>query len=129
MTERGHIEEFDDSKGNERLHRWHKSGTYEEIDVNGTKVTRIVGDSYEILDRDGNIFIKGNCNLTVVGDANIRVENDAKLQVLGDMKTEVTGNYTLAVGKNFALHASEGISLKTDGSFMEESAGETSLEG
>ena len=129
MTERGHIEEFDDSKGNERIHRWHNSGTYEEIDVNGTKVTRIVGDSYEILDRDGNVYIRGNCNLTVVGDANIRVENNATMQVLGDMKTEVTGNYSLRVGKNFSLGAKEGIKIKTEGSFMEESLGETSLEG
>lgn len=120
MTEGGHIEEFDDSKGNERMHRWHKSGTYEEIDVNGSKVTRVIGDSYEILDRDGNVYIKGNANVTIVGDANIRVENDAKLQVLGDMKTEVTGHYQLIVGKD--------IKVKCKGDFKTESLGDTSFQ-
>ena len=114
QTERGHIEEFDDSKNNERYHRWHKSGTYEEIDTNGTKVNRIVGDSYEILDRDGHLLIKGNCFITIAGDANIRVENDANLEILGDMKTKVSGHFELAVKKSIKIKAKEEITIESE---------------
>ena len=55
----------------------------------GTRVTRIVGDDYEICLKDKNVVIYGNCNVTVVGDARIRVD--------GDMVQEVLGNYNLSV--------------------------------
>lgn len=101
VSESGHVQEIDDTPGNERLHTYHKSGTYSEIDVNGTRVNRIVGDDYEILERNGNVLIKGSLNVTIVGNHNIRVENNANIDVLGDvtmtvggdMKTGVTGNY------------------------------------
>lgn len=106
MTESGHVEEFDDTKGNERLHRYHKSGTYEEIDTNGTKVVRIIGDSYEICDRDGNIYIRGNCNLTVLGDCNIRVENDYTIETLGNIK--------MVAGGNISMHAKQGVDITSE---------------
>lgn len=105
VSESGHVEEWDDSKGNERLHRYHRAGTYEEIDVNGTKVNRIVGDSYEIVERNRKVIIRGNCDITIVGNANVRVENNATLQVLGNMSTNVTGNYKLAVGGDVQIRA------------------------
>jgi GH24 family phage-related lysozyme (muramidase) len=113
VSESGHIEEIDDTKGSERLHRYHKSGTYDEIDVNGTWVKRIVGDSYEILERNGNILIKGTCNITVVGNSNIRIENDCNLQVLGNMKTTVSGNYDLQVGGKMNIGVAGKVDLKS----------------
>jgi hypothetical protein len=114
VTESGHIDEWDDTPGNERLHRYHSSGTYEEIDVNGTRVTRIVGDDYEILERHGNILIKGNCNVTIRGNSNIRVDNNANIEVGGNMHTSVHGNWDLGVGGNININAGGVIAL--DGS-------------
>ena len=48
-TESGHIVEFDDTPFAERIYEKHKSGTFYEIDADGNKVTRIVGDKYEIV--------------------------------------------------------------------------------
>ena len=56
-TESGHIIEMDDTPGSERLHIYHKSGTFVEIDANGSMVRRIVGSSYEIIDKNGKISI------------------------------------------------------------------------
>lgn len=103
VSESGHVEEWDDTKGNERTHKYHRSGTFEEIDVNGTKVCRIVGDSYEILERNGKVLIRGSLDITILGNANVRVENDANLQVLGNMNTNVTGDYKLAVGGDIQI--------------------------
>jgi GH24 family phage-related lysozyme (muramidase) len=114
VTESGHIDEWDDTPGNERLHRYHKSGTYEEIDVNGTMVTRIVGDDYEILERHGNVLIKGNCNVTIRGNSNIRVDNNANIEVGGNMHSSVHGNWDIGVAGDIKVKAGGIIAL--DGS-------------
>jgi GH24 family phage-related lysozyme (muramidase) len=105
VSESGHVQEFDDTEGNERIHTYHKSGTFEEIDVNGTLVRRIVGDAFEIFERNGNVLVRGKCNLTVEGSINIRCENNANIQVLGDCKTEVSGDMTTSVKGDYKLRA------------------------
>jgi hypothetical protein len=92
-SESGHIFEVDDSEGAARLHTEHKSGTFEETLEDGTKVTRIVKDDYEIVYGNKNVFIKGTVNLTT-GPCNHLIQ--------GDYTQEVTGNYTLKVGKNMS---------------------------
>jgi GH24 family phage-related lysozyme (muramidase) len=103
-TESGHIEEWDDTKGSERRHSFHKSGTFYEIDSNGTRVTRIVGDDYEILERNGNLLVKGACNVTIQGNSNVRIENDSVVQVLGNASVNVTGNMTHAVSGDYKIN-------------------------
>lgn len=132
-TESGHIEEWDDTKGSERRHSYHAAGTYYEIDSNGTRVTRIIGDNYEILERNGNLVVKGSCNVTIQGNSNVRVENNSIVEVLGNATLNVTGNLTQAVsgdyrvnvGGQFSVDAgnkiywnsgkSSGVSLPTEG--------------
>lgn len=110
-SESGHIFEVDDTKDNERLHIYHRAGTYVEIDPNGTMVRRIVGDGYEIFERDGNIHIKGKANITVDGACNIYVKNDCNLQVDGNLKGHAHGNIELKAGKNITLAAKEKVAI------------------
>ena len=114
MTESGHVEEFDDTADNERIHRWHTAGTFEEIDVNSTRVIRIIGDDYEVLHRNGYMWVKGDLNITVCSNANIRVENDCTVEVLGDMETRVTGDYSLAVGGDIVVHSGGPTKFESD---------------
>lgn len=112
-SESGHIQEFDDTPGNERIHTFHRKGTFEEIDANGSKVTRIVGDNYELLDRNGYIYISGDYNLTATGNinilsqsgTNIKVQGDANINVHGDINTNVAGNYNLSVNGTYNVKA------------------------
>jgi len=76
QTESGHIIEVDDTPGSERLHIYHRSGTYIEIDSNGSVVRRTKGSSYEIIDRNGKISIAGRADISVNGACNIFVGND-----------------------------------------------------
>ena len=98
MSESGHVMEFDDTPYSERIHIYHKSGTFTEIDANGTQVNRIVGDNYEILERNGYVHIKGAVNITVEGDANIQVNNNANMNVRGNMNTAIAGAYNVKAG-------------------------------
>lgn len=72
-SESGHIIEIDDTPGAERLHEYHKSGTFEEIHPNGTKVTKVKGDNYEIIAGADFVHVVGACNITVGGDCNLKV--------------------------------------------------------
>ena len=89
-SESGHITEIDDTLGNERLHREHRTGTFEEIHADGTRDTKVVKDDYEIVYDNKNVFVSGNVNLTIGGNVNHLIQ--------GDYVQEVEGNYTLKVG-------------------------------
>ena len=88
-SESGHVFEVDDSPNAERLHRYHTKGTFEEIQPDGTRVTKVVGKNYEVVISDENIYIQGTQNITVKGNA--------KLYVQGDHYTEVDGNQYVTV--------------------------------
>ena len=64
-TESGHIKEFDDTEGAERIHEYHKSGTFYEVDASGNKHTRIVGTNYEVIAGSDFVNVKGTANLTI----------------------------------------------------------------
>ena len=116
-SESGHIEEWDDTPNQERLHRYHRSGTFEEIDHNGTTVRKIVGDNYTIVDRNGFINIVGSANVTVNGNINVYCLSDANVQVEGSAQLEVGGNLDVGVAKDFNLKANGNINLWANGSY------------
>lgn len=126
-SESGHMQEFDDSPGYERMHRYHRKGTFEEIDANGTKVTRIVGDSYEIFDRNGCIHIRGECNITVDGNTNVFCRSDANIEVSGNARMEVGGNYDIGVVGNMTVAVGGMFNLWSEGNASFESASSTHI--
>jgi hypothetical protein len=94
MSESGHVEEWDDTPKAERLHRFHKTGTFEEIQPDGTKVTKIIKDEYEITLGLKDVWIKGAVNITI-GDQD--TPSDCRLLYYGDLVQEVYGDYHLNV--------------------------------
>lgn len=99
-SESGHIREFDDTEGKERIHTYHRTGTFEEIHPDGSKVIRIIGDDYEIVKKDKNLLVKGNLNITVVGDSTFYCQSNVTQQIDGDLKQHVKGNVDQHVEKN-----------------------------
>ena len=73
QTESGHVFEVDDTPNFERLHQYHRSGTYTEIDHEGRRVNKIVGDDYEIVQKNQEVYIKGNVNIKVDGNYTLNV--------------------------------------------------------
>jgi hypothetical protein len=92
-SESGHIEEWDDTPGATRLHKYHNSGTFEETHDDGTKVTKVVGDQYTIVYGEDFIHVKGDVSITVDGDANIYTKGTVNEQVDGDYHRHITGNF------------------------------------
>lgn len=113
QTESGHIIEIDDTPGCERIHIYHRSGTYVEIDSNGSVVRRTKGSSYEIIDRNGKIAISGEADISVNGACNIFVGNDANIEVEGDTNITCHNDITAQAGGTLNLSATETMNLSS----------------
>ena len=97
-SESGHIHEIDDSPGAERLFTQHKSGTFEEIHPDGSKVVKVIGDNYEIIAGGSNVYVSGNVNLTIEGTVREYIKGDYHLEVEGDYTQKIGGNIRTKVG-------------------------------
>lgn len=104
QTESGHSFEMDDTPGRERIRLQHRSGTFTETHSDGTQVTKIIGEGYEIVAKDKNILIKGHCNITIEGDATMHVKGNKYERIDGDYEQEIRGQFTQVVkGKSKIL--------------------------
>jgi hypothetical protein len=99
-SESGHIFEIDDTPNFERIHQYHKSGTYTEINAAGDHVQKIVGDGYEIIAKNNTVYVQGNVNIVVKGNANYTVEGNMNLNVGGSMNVTVGGETNLRYNSN-----------------------------
>jgi len=98
-TTSGHFIEVDDTPKAERIHEYHKSGTFREVHPDGTIVTRIVGDDYLIVANDNNVNIKGNVNLTIDQNCTTYIKGNWDIQVDKDMTMTIGGNQTVTIAK------------------------------
>ena len=129
-SESGHVKEFDDTAGAERIHERHTSGTGYEIGPAGTKVTKVVKDNYEIISNDDFLHVKGTRRQTV--DEGVRIRCNAKagpgnsysieVGIGSNCNIEVNGGNVnvsargLGIGGNINLNATGNINMKAVGS-------------
>lgn len=119
QTPNGLIQEFDDTPNNVRYHLYHPSGTYTEIDNNGTEVKKIVGDNYYIIENNGNIFIGGRASVTIENTCSILVLGDANIEVNGKMSAVVRNDISLTAAGSMNLNVGETLNIKADNIVME----------
>jgi hypothetical protein len=81
-SESGHAMEFDDTKDNERIHLYHRAGSYIEWGPAGDRAERIQKDKFTV----------------VVGNDSVYVKGDVKLYVDGNVTAEIGGNVTASIG-------------------------------
>ena len=104
----GHITECDDTQGAERLHVYHRKGTFYEIHPDGSQVVRIVKDNYSITAGDNFIYVDGNVNMSVSGNLNQHVSGNHNIQVDGNKTEVVLGNYRQYIGSEKLTYAGAG---------------------
>ena len=108
-TEGGHLKEYDDTPGKERIHERHASGSGYEIFADGTKITRVKQDNYNIISNDEYCHIQGNSRETV--DKGVRIRVNASGQSGNNYNVEV------GQGSNVNIEVNGGnINLTTLGS-------------
>ncbi len=86
QSESGHIIELDDTPNKERIHVFHRTGTYTEINHEGRRVNKIVGDDIEVVLKDKTVYIQGNAKVEIKGNVDVKVDGNYNLNVSGDIK-------------------------------------------
>ena len=134
-SESGHLLVYDDTPLNENISFYHKTGSFIDIDAHGTQVNKIIGDGYQIIDRNGSIHIAGKANLTVGNGINILVQGNADIQVDGESTINlnnnadigVAGTLNLAIGGDFNIDVTGSIGIKSGNTFSIDSDMTTSI--
>jgi hypothetical protein len=88
-SESGHALEFDDTKGAERIHMYHRSGSYVEFGPLGDRAERIQRNKFSVVVGNDSIYVQGQVNIFVDGTVNATA---AKFNLTGDVA--VTGSIT-----------------------------------
>lgn len=118
-TEGGHVIEVDDTPGAERLHVYHTSGSFIELDSVGNMVIRSEGSKYEIINKNGKIAIRGRADVSVAGECRIFVGNDASIEVEGNTNITCHNDTTIQTGGNAYISAAENFFLNAGNVFIE----------
>lgn len=129
-SESGHTFEVDDTEGAERLHREHKSGTFEEIRPDGSRVLKIEGNDYTIILKNNHVHIKGNAYVTIDGDLREFVKGNVNREISknltevigGNVKRQIGGNEEVSVGGKYAHLVAKKINIFGGGNILIEGA-------
>ena len=96
-SESGHALEFDDTKNNERIHLYHRSGSYVEWGPAGDRAERIQKDKFEVIIGNEQVYVKGNVTVYVDGNVN--------MQIGGNFAADIGGTCTINSGGNMKFTA------------------------
>jgi hypothetical protein len=146
-SESGHAIEIDDTPGKERLHRYHRSGTFEEIHPIGTRVSKIVDDNFQLITKNHYHHTLESTNITadtdirekalasftmqsgtamnmeVGGKLNQSIGEDKNVIIKGDGWTFIAGEKTLYIDKATKVFIKDKLSVKAEGDIAFESGG------
>lgn len=128
-SESGHVEEWDDTVDHERMMRWHKSGTFEEIREEGSKVTKIIRDNYKITMGNDYVHITKSTIDDHGGNMYVTVDGDAHFRVAGNASYEISGNWDVEVGGNWTVDVLGNTQISTVGTKLDQSNGVHTIKG
>lgn len=112
-SESGHAIEIDDTPGAERLHFYHRTGSYQEYRPDGSVQTKTAKDKYDAVGNDSKEYVKGT----------------KTVKVDGDLIFDVKKNIIFKAGSSINGSADVSISLSAKGIFSASSFGMASLTG
>ncbi len=104
-SESGHALEFDDTKGAERVHVYHRSGSYTEWGPEGDRAERIQRNKFEVIIGNEQVYVKGDTTVYVDGNAVVEVKKNANVKVDGNYKVDVGGTCEINSGGKMSFNA------------------------
>ena len=120
-TEKGHLLEFDDTEGYQRIAITHSAGSYQEYSNDGTYVSHVVSKMFEIVSSDKSSLCEGDVIETIDKGLKIKVN---KLGASGN-------NYDIEIGSNASMNVmvrSGDVNLNVTGNVNVKSSGDTNVE-
>lgn len=125
-TAAGHSIEIDDTPNNERIHIWHKSGSYIQL-ASGTVTHKSVGDKYSVNDRNHHVYIGGTNVVTIEGDSHILVKGNLVEEIQGNYKQIVHGNSEITAAGQVNIIGGEDANIRAARVSMESNVENTNI--
>ena len=108
-TASGHIIEYDDTYGRERIMMRHRTGSGVEMRSDGTVIISSTGNTIRLSLGDEKVIIEGdveiayqqNVKMRVGGDFDLDVDGNYNINVQGDKVETVRGSVLQDVGRNY----------------------------
>jgi len=135
-TESGHIREYDDTPGAQRIYESHRTGTSYEIDSTGNQTNIIKGSHYTLTTANDKVSIGGNSDVSIEGRHKIYINksgttnNHYDIQVgaganiniqvdTGDINLNtVTGRINVNSGEDFNLKVGGNMTVAVNGNLV-----------
>jgi hypothetical protein len=114
-TASGHIIEFDDSNGNERIRLIHRTGSYFEIKPNGTFVQKSVNqdsESHFISMSSVNEHIKKSVKKYIEENVDEIIKGYVKRSIEGTLDEHITGALTINAGADVTIKATGTVNVE-----------------
>ena len=105
-TEAGHTIQIDDTEGNERIHIYHKSGSYIEMREDGSVIIKSTNDIYNISSGNFKESIAAKSDTTINADQSVLVGGSLTESIGKDETKEISGQYDLSIGKSSSISIS-----------------------
>jgi hypothetical protein len=120
-TDMDNIIELDDTPGKERVHIFHRSGSFIEFHPDGKVVVRSLKDMYEAVFANKTMYVAGNLKIQVAGNADINST--------GNMSLTSKGNMTITAGGNLSATAKGTTNIGGGSDVNVAGSGTTSING
>ena len=146
-TSSGHVIEYDDTNGRERVMIRHRTGSGVEMRADGTVILSSTNNTLRIVAANEKVIVEGDGEVVYNGNLKMRVAGDFDLEVGGDFNVNVTGNKeerikssliesvsknkTVTVGENKAetILGVDALTVLKDKDVMVKGAFETNVQG
>jgi hypothetical protein len=119
QSESGHTTEFDDTPDAERIHIYHRMGSFIEWHPDGTVVYKSAKDQYEVTVKDRNIYVGGTCNITVEGNTNVYTKGVMRMESDGDMFIETRSNLRIGAMGTCHIESNRDMHVGSQGNIHE----------
>jgi len=88
----GHVIEYDDTPGGERILIKHSNGTGVELHTDGSMIMKTQNNSISVVSGSSALVVEGNISIKSNGNLDLNVVGDLNLNVGGNINTNVSGN-------------------------------------
>ena len=115
QSESGHIIEVDDTPGKERLHRYHRAGTFEEIGALGQRIMKVANENFNITLSNDYTAVKGHKYENIAGKLDVvtkggwfQKSKSVDVETTGDISFDASTSTVSVNAENIILDAAEG---------------------
>ena len=114
-TESGHIVEYDDTPGAERILIKHRKGAGVEVRADGSVIISATNNKVEVTGGNQKVIVEGHGDLIYNGNLNLKVSGDFNVDVGGNYNVNVGGNKVEEIQQNHKTVVTENSQYITKG--------------